>query len=227
MADHAAAAGGPWTSHGHPIPGVTVVPADPADRPSLDRCGGPRICRQCAAEAQTIRAEHEGTDTPPPSNRTEPDEEARKHPLHPVIAAALAVPVPGVDRSVRIWGRRTDDAQAGPVGNAWAGTPEDVADHLVRVLLDNLATIDGGRFGLVPTLEGLNRPVPNLTTDPEEADRRLRITLLQRLRDRADAELTPGVVDLPGGDRVEILSAAEVYAWIDGLISRARAGVDL
>lgn len=40
---------GPWTSHGHDIPGVTV--AGEAGRPPRMRCGGPRLCAQCALEA--------------------------------------------------------------------------------------------------------------------------------------------------------------------------------
>lgn len=41
---------GPWTSHGHVIPGVTKVDAD-GKRPPIARCGGPRLCPQCAREA--------------------------------------------------------------------------------------------------------------------------------------------------------------------------------
>lgn len=41
---------GPWTSHGHAIPGVTVV-GDRPGRPPVARCGGPRLCAQCALEA--------------------------------------------------------------------------------------------------------------------------------------------------------------------------------
>lgn len=39
---------GPWTSHGHPIPGVTVAGGRPG---RVARCGGPKICTQCAKEA--------------------------------------------------------------------------------------------------------------------------------------------------------------------------------
>lgn len=45
--------GGPWTRHGHVIPGVTV--AGPG-RPPVARCGGPGLCHPCsmdAAAAQT------------------------------------------------------------------------------------------------------------------------------------------------------------------------------
>lgn len=36
--------GGPWTRHGHPIPGVTVAGGRP---PAVARCGGPALCRKC------------------------------------------------------------------------------------------------------------------------------------------------------------------------------------
>ena len=37
-----------WTSHGHPIPGVS---RSEDMRPPIARCGGPRLCVQCAREA--------------------------------------------------------------------------------------------------------------------------------------------------------------------------------
>ena len=37
-----------WTSHGHPIPGVS---RSEDMRPPIARCGGPRLCAQCAREA--------------------------------------------------------------------------------------------------------------------------------------------------------------------------------
>ena len=47
-------AGGPWTRHGHPVDGVTVAGTT---RPNLvARCGGPAICKQCALDAERIRA---------------------------------------------------------------------------------------------------------------------------------------------------------------------------
>lgn len=39
--------GGPWTSHGHPIAGLTI---HGPGRPSVARCGGPRMCNKCATE---------------------------------------------------------------------------------------------------------------------------------------------------------------------------------
>lgn len=54
---HAAGAGGPWTRHGHPVPGVTVYPEDRAGRPPVARCGGEALCAQCRADAERIRAE--------------------------------------------------------------------------------------------------------------------------------------------------------------------------
>lgn len=45
--------GGPWTSHGHPVAGVTV---NGPGRPPVARCGGPAICRVCARDAEQIRA---------------------------------------------------------------------------------------------------------------------------------------------------------------------------
>lgn len=178
------------------------------------------ICSTCRAEAERIRADREGVDTPPPSTRTEPDEEARRHPLHRVIAEALAVPVPGAERSVRVWGRRTTDPQAGPVGNAWAGTPEDVADHLVRVVLDNLSTLEGGRLAVTQTLEHVGEAIPVLTTDE-------RVALLLRLRKRAGEEIQTAEIPTADGSRLEITTSSEVLGWLDGLISRARGGADL
>lgn len=40
---------GPWTSHGHDIPGKTV--AGEQGRPPKVRCGGPGLCAQCSLEA--------------------------------------------------------------------------------------------------------------------------------------------------------------------------------
>lgn len=46
--------GGPWTRHGHAIPGVTVAGSDSPAR--VARCGGPSICTQCAIDAATEQA---------------------------------------------------------------------------------------------------------------------------------------------------------------------------
>lgn len=45
--------GGPWTSHGHPIPGVTVYPTPEgmSQRPPVARCGGVPWCTDCQADA--------------------------------------------------------------------------------------------------------------------------------------------------------------------------------
>lgn len=52
--------GGPWTRHGHEIPGVTVAGAD---RPPIARCGGPGLCRKCAEDvtqaAHPIAIDHQ------------------------------------------------------------------------------------------------------------------------------------------------------------------------
>lgn len=47
--------GGPWTTHGHDIVGVTVAGAG---RPPVARCGGPRICKDCALDAERARHAH-------------------------------------------------------------------------------------------------------------------------------------------------------------------------
>lgn len=47
-------AGGPWTQHGHPIPGITVVGGG---RPPVARCGGPALCGKCRDDETRIRAE--------------------------------------------------------------------------------------------------------------------------------------------------------------------------
>lgn len=52
--EHREAVGGPWTRHGHPVEGVTVYGRN---RPAVARCGGPAICKQCAVDAERIRAE--------------------------------------------------------------------------------------------------------------------------------------------------------------------------
>jgi hypothetical protein len=47
--------GGPWTRHGHSVPGVTVAGSA---RPNLvARCGGPAICADCALDAERLRRE--------------------------------------------------------------------------------------------------------------------------------------------------------------------------
>lgn len=47
--------GGPYTRHGHPIEGITVVGIN---RPPVARCGGPGMCQPCAQDAERIRREH-------------------------------------------------------------------------------------------------------------------------------------------------------------------------
>lgn len=51
--------GGPWTQHGHPIPGVTVYGTGPR---RVARCGGPRVCARCADDAAAIIAAGINTD---------------------------------------------------------------------------------------------------------------------------------------------------------------------
>lgn len=52
--DAFAPTGGPWTRHGHDIPGVTVA-GDGG--PDVARCGGPTICRECNDDARRLQAE--------------------------------------------------------------------------------------------------------------------------------------------------------------------------
>jgi hypothetical protein len=69
---------------------------------------------------------------------TVPDEGARRDPRHRIIADALTyAATPHI--TLRVWGRFVDNTAAGAVGNAWAGTPDDVADTIVRALLDHEA----------------------------------------------------------------------------------------
>lgn len=67
---------------------------------------------------------------------TLPDEQARKDPRHEVLAKALRWAAPAESYGVeRIWGRASNSGNdEGREGNAWAGTPEDVADILIRAL---------------------------------------------------------------------------------------------
>jgi hypothetical protein len=51
--------GGPWTEHGHSVPGVTVAGTRP---PLVARCGGPAICGDCRADAERLRREAGLTD---------------------------------------------------------------------------------------------------------------------------------------------------------------------
>lgn len=85
--------------------------------------------------------------------RTEtiPDEEARQHPLHSVIAGALRSGMaPGQPAVVRVWGRKADAPSRGSSDNVWAGTPEDVADDLVRAISDGVPVV--GAHGVIPLL---------------------------------------------------------------------------
>lgn len=50
--------GGPWTSHGHAVDGVTVAGGHP---PMVARCGGPAICSVCAGDAERLRRESDPT----------------------------------------------------------------------------------------------------------------------------------------------------------------------
>lgn len=51
--------GGPWTRHGHDIPGVTVAGGHP---PAVARCGGPALCRKCREDVELA---HGGTSAAP------------------------------------------------------------------------------------------------------------------------------------------------------------------
>ena len=44
--------GGPWTRHGHVIPGLTV---EGPGRPNVARCGGPGLCPVCGVDAERAR----------------------------------------------------------------------------------------------------------------------------------------------------------------------------
>ncbi len=56
MTEQVRPTGGPWTSHGHVVDGVTVAGAG---RPRIARCGGPGLCRKCSVEAEQIRRQHQ------------------------------------------------------------------------------------------------------------------------------------------------------------------------
>ena len=47
--------GGPWTRHGHPIPGVTVYPVSVEHMPKTARCGGVAWCADCRSDAEAAR----------------------------------------------------------------------------------------------------------------------------------------------------------------------------
>lgn len=65
---------------------------------------------------------------------TVPDEAARAHPLHAVIAGTLRW-AGGRAPADRIWGRWYGaDHDSGAEGNLWAGDPDDVADLLIRAI---------------------------------------------------------------------------------------------
>lgn len=51
--------------------------------------------------------------------------------------------------------------------------------------------------------------------------------VLDRLADRAGAELDSAELTVAGGDTVRIVCIAEVEDWLHGQASRARAGVPL
>lgn len=80
---------------------------------------------------------------PPVTNTaTEPDALARAHPLHAVITAALRW-AGGRAPADRIWGRWYGaDHGLGAEGNLWAGDPDDVADVIVRAILEAPPTAD-------------------------------------------------------------------------------------
>ncbi|MCB2413668.1 hypothetical protein LGT39_12515 [Demequina sp. TTPB684] len=72
---------------------------------------------------------------------TTPDVDARRDPRHAIITAVLRGPTPAGFEANRIWGRMAVDG--GPEVNAWAGTPEDVADDIVNALRIADATSEG------------------------------------------------------------------------------------
>lgn len=56
-----------YTSHGHQVPGTRIDLPKPK---SVARCGGPRVCLDCAKDAAKIYAEIQGTSpevAPPPT----------------------------------------------------------------------------------------------------------------------------------------------------------------
>ena len=68
--------GGPWTRHGHTIPGITI---EGPDRPPIARCGGTRLCPECAYDAGKAEAQKVIADTtapaPQPAPLTDPPDE--------------------------------------------------------------------------------------------------------------------------------------------------------
>lgn len=46
-----------WTKHGHQIEGTEALPKE--GRPSVARCGGPKICAACALDAAKATAKKE------------------------------------------------------------------------------------------------------------------------------------------------------------------------
>lgn len=99
---------------------------------------------------------------------TVPDEEARAHPLHPIITTALRSGMaPGHPDVVRVWGRTSPPGlnRFGVDDNAWAGTPEDVADHLVRAIVNHLPVV-AGRYVIAPLLPSVAYRFEQLTALP-------------------------------------------------------------
>lgn len=164
--------GGPWTSHGHPVPGITVVPEPPATRPPVARCGGPALCRQCSVDAERIRAERAGAEEQRAARIAELERlgalidrvtadapEIFRHPLHRVIVAAVI-------------GHTTVRTPTGPITACQCGglrLGESWSDHLaglvLAAVLDNSLQILEGRFVIVPAL-GEDGDPPRLTSTP-------------------------------------------------------------
>lgn len=60
--------GGPWTRHGHPIPGRTILGER---RPSkVMRCGGVRLCRTCKEDAAQMATADVILNLTPPDGST-------------------------------------------------------------------------------------------------------------------------------------------------------------
>lgn len=109
--------GGPWTRHGHDIPGTTVAGGRP---PAVARCGGPALCRQCREDVAVAQGEKSAAPDRP--TRAQVDA-ALTHVVHgytgPRAARVLAAEV----RALRAELEALDDAAAAAVtvsGRRWA-----------------------------------------------------------------------------------------------------------
>lgn len=93
--------GGPWTRHGHPIPGITI---DGTGRPPIARCGGPAMCQGCGLDSHRARRDQDTARSDADRCRVNPRALSAEHLHTPITVDGVEIDSwPGRDGPVSEW----------------------------------------------------------------------------------------------------------------------------